>query len=703
MAEADKTKTQYLENGKLYGDTEVTYGGQVANEAPGVNYAFLDRGGGTVDIYTIGRETDAQGNKSFSQMDSTSESIAASLYGYQGYTPTPEEKAHYQTQQANTLANAGTPAPGTQGTPPLKGIQNPAQAPQPTGSGPTLPQPQGASASEVYTGSLTQNVDNQKKALQAEADKRAADYQAKISELEKKEAEYQAAEELGMSNMGEEVKKQAAEKRAALDLEKQRFDENYNANQALIGELDGLLTQGNQVIEQMKGTTGLASIMEPRIAKTMSDIQGRAGVIQAVLSARNGQMSYAQQQLASSLNAISSIYGDQIDYYKSVVSYYDDLKGDNQAKLNKLTSEQRDYLDVKLNLLENDLKNAQATYDYVKEAMLDPATAADFAGAGVSLTDSVPQINQKLAQYAYSQEVADISNKMAGAGYSTKKVSGATPVTIIDSAGKSHTYYKAPTAEEDGSFTLGTNQARFDSKGNLIAQGPDTKTNEMSELLSPTEAKSLGVPYGTTKGQAAQSAPKPAPEGYPTSTLSPGSGDTAGVMKLQQYLVTHGFMTQAEMDTGPGVYGPKTTAAVAKMQNALGVDNAGGEGVYGPKTLAALQGKVAPTTSSSKSTSSKSTGSSSSAAKGGTEAERKASTLSSYEAAFVPGAKMADGTPVLDQNGYVTPVAWKAAIADYPGSRSDFIKEFGYLIYLDKGKPASSYGLTATEAKLITT
>lgn len=87
---------------------------------------------------------------------------------------------------------------------------------------------------------------------------------------------------------------------------------------------------------------------------------------------------------------------------------------------------------------------------------------------------------------------------------------------------------------------------------------------------------------------------------------------------------------------------------------------------------------------------------------GGTEAERKASGLSAYKSALVQGAYMGDGTPVLDPNGYITPVAWKAAIADYKGSRADFIKEYGYLLYMENGEPSTAYGLTPTEMKILT-
>lgn len=74
---------------------------------------------------------------------------------------------------------------------------------------------------------------------------------------------------------------------------------------------------------------------------------------------------------------------------------------------------------------------------------------------------------------------------------------------------------------------------------------------------------------------------------YPTKQLSPGD-QGEDVKQLQAYLVSKNYLTQAEMDTGPGIYGPKTTAAVARLQKDLGVDNTTGVGYYGPRTLEAI-------------------------------------------------------------------------------------------------------------------
>lgn len=86
----------------------------------------------------------------------------------------------------------------------------------------------------------------------------------------------------------------------------------------------------------------------------------------------------------------------------------------------------------------------------------------------------------------------------------------------------------------------------------------------------------------------------------------------------------------------------------------------------------------------------------------GTAAERAQQELADYGSTFVPGATLSSGDAVIDDNGYITPSAWKEAIASYSGSRADFIKQFGYLLYNDGKSIPSSYGLTAVEQKIIT-
>lgn len=70
----------------------------------------------------------------------------------------------------------------------------------------------------------------------------------------------------------------------------------------------------------------------------------------------------------------------------------------------------------------------------------------------------------------------------------------------------------------------------------------------------------------------------------PTATLEPGSRGEQ-VKQLQNALVRLGFMTQAQMNTGPGVFGPRTDAALRDFQGSKSLE---ADGIYGPKSRAAL-------------------------------------------------------------------------------------------------------------------
>jgi peptidoglycan hydrolase-like protein with peptidoglycan-binding domain len=59
----------------------------------------------------------------------------------------------------------------------------------------------------------------------------------------------------------------------------------------------------------------------------------------------------------------------------------------------------------------------------------------------------------------------------------------------------------------------------------------------------------------------------------------------AAVTQLQQRLVTAKFMSQNDFKSGPGVYGPRTEAAVKRLQAHVGLPVTG---IAAPSTLVAL-------------------------------------------------------------------------------------------------------------------
>jgi peptidoglycan hydrolase-like protein with peptidoglycan-binding domain len=107
---------------------------------------------------------------------------------------------------------------------------------------------------------------------------------------------------------------------------------------------------------------------------------------------------------------------------------------------------------------------------------------------------------------------------------------------------------------------------------------------------------SVGQKLNLPGTNAAAPAPAPAARfAVPSQDLSRGA-QGAAVKQLQDALVSLGFMTRAQVSTGPGIYGPKTESAVKQFQAKHGISTTGN---YGPQTRAALQRLSSGGTSSS--------------------------------------------------------------------------------------------------------
>lgn len=279
---------------------------------------------------------------------------------------------------------------------------------------------------------LNAELESARKALEQNLGQRQEETQAKLEKARAREQDIVKKAEPLTEPFREETE---------AEMREQYGTEGVLADQkALLGELDQLLTEGNELIRQQQEVTGLAAIRNPRVQKTMEDVSARAGVINAVVNLQNTYLSNAYQSIDRTINNINADRQDRLNYYNTLLSLAN-------RDIVELTKESRNIAQQQTNLLGAELENAQATVNKIKTLMLDPASAQLMAQSGVKLNDSVETINAKMGQAQYENEIKELSNKITIEGgtpvVDPSTVSADQLVSFTDTRGQVH-YYKIP-------------------------------------------------------------------------------------------------------------------------------------------------------------------------------------------------------------------------------------------------------------------
>jgi len=257
---------------------------------------------------------------------------------------------------------------------------------------PDLPDPQSLAINESLLNTSAQNLASASSAFEKTS-------QAELKRLKEEEVATDKTlgefETLQQENLIGNIRERSQPFRQKLiENERQRLsvEANFAANQQLTSELGTLLTEGNDLIAQQKGVTGLASIRNPRIAKTIQDVQARAGVIQAVMAARNNQITMAERLIDNTVAAVNADRVDALNYYGALNDFY-------EKNIVSITKEKKAFVDAQIDLNNAEIESSRETADNIKEAMIDPDTAGAYAEAGITLNDTVEEINEKLARH----------------------------------------------------------------------------------------------------------------------------------------------------------------------------------------------------------------------------------------------------------------------------------------------------------------
>jgi predicted chitinase len=147
---------------------------------------------------------------------------------------------------------------------------------------------------------------------------------------------------------------------------------------------------------------------------------------------------------------------------------------------------------------------------------------------------------------------------------------------------------KQITLRNEGGRLVGGPKS-YKSTGELVtfSGGNPRPGTAPANTTKPADTKPSGTGGSTSTGGATAPARGGDLKGVTVPSGNLKRGDSGPeVAQLQKALVKAGHMTQAEMNSGPGTFGPKTEAALKKFQAAHGVEAIG---QYGPKTRAAFE------------------------------------------------------------------------------------------------------------------
>ena len=173
------------------------------------------------------------------------------------------------------------------------------------------------------------------------------------------------------------------------------------------------------------------------------------------MSARNNQINVAYSLIDRMAGAIDTDRKNRLAYYKTMYKFYQTARDEEGRKLFILTKDERDWTEAQIGLLKSDMDTAKKTIDYLKSLMIDPRSADLMEKAGIKLTDSIDEINVKLADATYQEDIIGTIDKMALKGYKylpSESQWSIKPkeelIRVYDSRGKQMVFWSAELAKK---------------------------------------------------------------------------------------------------------------------------------------------------------------------------------------------------------------------------------------------------------------
>ncbi|MFW6196675.1 MAG: hypothetical protein ACOC5D_04990 [Thermoplasmatota archaeon] len=326
---------------------------------------------------------------------------------------------------------------------------------------------------ERFVTDMSKQVDRERTRLEKELQRRRERVETETQEVE--------GEREDLIEEKDELSEPFREDLQKREREELYINENFEESQNLVDEMDSLLQEGNDLIKQQEEVTGLEAVRNPRIQKTMDDVTARTGVIESVLQARKGQISQGQNMIDRSMDAISQDRQERRNYYDTLLEL-------NESDMIDLDDESKQLAEQEIELISSDLEMAEQSAQTIKDMMVDPSNAELMGKARVKMTDSPEEINKKLADAQYQEEVYELHNEMRSEG--AKPISDPSQVPdeqleeATDSRGNTH-YYKVDAEDEFSTSTLRVLEGG-ESLDNLTSSRRQEVEDELFEAgLSP--------------------------------------------------------------------------------------------------------------------------------------------------------------------------------------------------------------------------
>lgn len=273
-----------------------------------------------------------------------------------------------------------------------------------------MPAPTAQKAAEVKQAGIQQQVDSARTSLETKLAKerdRALQAQEQLNrQLQDMQKESDPTKRATYAQEQEILRNQLD----AAETASRTLEQDFEKRRATVDELDRLLTEGNNLIAMSQGAPISLQALNKKTNRTIQDVQARAGVLEAVIAGVDGNIAQAQSLIQSAQGTVQTYWQDQVAYNNAYMS----LVESGELAKNKIES---DYASSQIALAESKLVQLEETSNYIQSLMIDPQSAQFIADAGITLNDSVDEVNAKMAEQNRKMEIQDTINELKMEGY----------------------------------------------------------------------------------------------------------------------------------------------------------------------------------------------------------------------------------------------------------------------------------------------